>query len=296
MADAPDAQPPGAAESPSSVPPPMRTLTTGCGPLDRLLDGGLETDAVTLVFGESASGKTNLALQCSREALSLGRRVAYVDSEGVSPQRLQQVLGEQESAAERLLNVFTPFDLEQQDRAVAQATKLPDLGLVVVDSINAHYRLFLDGDERAAQRSLLKQLSHLTQFARRLGVPVLVTGQVYGDEDTTQPFAQRTMSHLVKASVRFERQDEHGVRKATLVKHRSLPEGRRARFRIGAHGLEGPGGEGSPAARAGHDATDAHDDGPFRTADRHDHEAPAAGDESEADDEPEQPPAADPSW
>ncbi len=243
----------------------MDHLATGCAPLDGLLDGGLESDAITLVFGEGGSGKTNLALQCARQVALAGKRVAYVDTEGVSSIRLRQVF----SAAPRLEAVmpdteggdvlldlastapslreleskvlfFMPYTIDEQERLVSNATRVPDLGLVVVDSINMHYRLHIDtgGDAEAeASRSLYKQLHHLTGFARQNQVPVLVTGQVYGGEDATQPFARRVMEHLVKALMRFEKRPD-GARKATILKHRSIEEGRSARFRIGAHGLD----------------------------------------------------------
>ncbi|MES2154138.1 MAG: AAA family ATPase [bacterium] len=246
-------------------------------PLDGLLDGGLECDAITLVFGEGGSGKTNLALQCAREVARKGRRIAYVDTEGVSSVRLRQVFSAHEPHAavgiqqitadggetpgqstldaeasvpsseptvdelmERVL-FFTPYTIEEQERLVQNATRVPDLGLIVVDSINMHYRLHIDGAEGAegeASRSLYKQLHHLTGFARQNQVPVLVTGQVYGGEDATQPFARRVMEHLVKALIRFEKRSD-GSRRATVIKHRSIEEGRRAEFRIGMTGLEG---------------------------------------------------------
>jgi DNA repair protein RadB len=250
----------------------VQHLATGCAPLDGLLDGGLESDAITLVFGEGGSGKTNLALQCARQAAVAGLRVAYVDTEGVSSVRLRQVFSAAvqdppgtealpaapspaaasattdalpaapsalDELEERVL-FFTPYSIEEQERMVHNATRVPGLGLLVVDSINMHYRLHIDtgGDAEAdAARSLYKQLHHLTGFARQHRVPILVTGQVYGGEDTTQPFARRVMEHLVKALVRFEKRPD-GARKATVLKHRSIEEGRSARFRIGAQGLE----------------------------------------------------------
>lgn len=219
-------------------PPATARLGTGCASLDALLDGGLEKDAVTLVFGEGGSGKTNLAIECARESAEAGARVAFVDTEGVSADRLGQVFDDA-TGLERLL-FFTPFDFREQEQMVQRSTLVKGLGLVVVDSINMHYRLHIDGGddaEREAARSLYKQLHHLTGFARRHNVPVLVTGQVFGIEDTTQPFARRTMEHLVKAAVRFEKRPD-GTRRATVVKHRSIPEGRQALFRIGAQGLE----------------------------------------------------------
>ena len=249
----------------------MDLLATGCAPLDGLLDGGLEVDAITLVFGEGGSGKTNLALQCAREVAARGRRVAYIDTEGVSAVRMRQVFAPAASAADAMPDTeggdalldlaagpavepdparmeeladrvlfYKPFTIDEQEKLVQKATRMPDLGLVVVDSINMHYRLHIDtgGDAEAeASRSLYKQLHHLTGFARQNRVPVLVTGQVYGGEDATQPFARRTMEHLVKALVRFEKRPD-GARKATILKHRSIEEGRSARFRIGPHGLD----------------------------------------------------------
>ncbi len=210
-------------------------LASGCQTLDELLGGGLEPDAVTLIFGEAGSGKTNFAIQCARQA-TLDGRVAYVDTEGLSPVRLGQVFAAG-GDIERLAR-FTPYDFAQQEKMVERATLLPDLRLVVVDSINIHYRLQMDGGEgeRGASRSMLKQLHHLMGFARRAQVPVLITGQVYDGEDGTLPFARRTMEHLAKAMVRFEKRPD-GRRMATILKHRSMPDGRRARFTIVDDGL-----------------------------------------------------------
>lgn len=221
----------------------MHTTTTGCQGLDRLLDGGLESDAITLVFGEGGSGKTNLALQCARAVAAAGQRVAYVDTEGVSQKRLSQVFDalpdEERAAAEERLLFFSPYTIEQQEQMVKRTSLLRDVGLIVVDSINMHYRLHIDGPgtEKEASRSLYQQLHHLTMHARQHHTPVLITGQVYGGEDATQPFARRVMEHLVKALVRFEKRPD-GTRRATILKHRSIEEGRQTRFRIGAHGLE----------------------------------------------------------
>lgn len=217
-------------------------LATGCAPLDRLLDGGLERDAITLVFGEGGSGKTNLALQCARAVTAAGQKVAYVDTEGVSATRLEQVFAGDPAATADLLLLFSPFGIAEQEQMVAKTALLRDVGLIVVDSINMHYRLHIEDKEteKEASRSLFKQLHHLTGHARKHRIPVLVTGQVYGGEDETQPFARRVMEHMVKALVRFQKMPD-GSRKATILKHRSIEDGRTARFKIGPHGLLGRG-------------------------------------------------------
>ena len=69
----------------------MSTLKLGCKPLDDLLGGGIESGIITKTYGEAGAGKTNLCLQASRECVSAGGKVAYIDTEGVSIERLDQI-------------------------------------------------------------------------------------------------------------------------------------------------------------------------------------------------------------
>ena len=69
-----------------------RAITTGCGTLDLLLDGGLLLGEVVLVYGEAETGKTTLAMQCAINAVRTGLKTLYVDSDGtLSPARLTQI-------------------------------------------------------------------------------------------------------------------------------------------------------------------------------------------------------------
>ena len=69
-------------------------LKSGCLAIDDLLGGGFEGGCVTVLFGEGGSGKTNVCLQLARNCVLEGRKVVYIDTEGVSPERLRQI-GEQ---------------------------------------------------------------------------------------------------------------------------------------------------------------------------------------------------------
>lgn len=213
-------------------------LATGCAPLDDLLGGGLEEGAITLVYGEAGSGKTNLCLQASRNAvLEDGGKVAFVDTEGVSLERLQQICGDDYDHVLKSVLFYQPQSLPEQEKMVASLTKLRDPGLVVVDSLNMHYRLMLGDDGDAAQRSITNQLRALWSVARGQEAAVLVTGQVFSGEDAVRPFGGRIMEHIVKTMVRLDRTGP-GERVATLHKHRSRPEGAEAAFRLTAAGVE----------------------------------------------------------
>jgi DNA repair protein RadB len=67
---------------------------------------------------------------------------------------------------------------------------------------------------------------------------VIITEQVYTDKSgTVRPFTSRDADHIAKTILRLQRTGI-GEREATLMKHRSQPEGKTACFRITGAGLE----------------------------------------------------------
>ena len=221
-------------------------LATGVASVDRVLGGGLETDCVTEIYGEGGSGKTLFCLEVATRVARDGRWVFYIDTEGVSVDRLRAIAG---NDLERILKRFllsTPKSLEEQDRAVATACALAregkrPVGLVVVDSATFYYRLSLSGsDEDDARQSLSLELADLVVTALAAHVPVLITNQVWRNvrDGTLEPLGGSFVNHVAKAILRFDRL-AGARRRAVLVKHRALPEGA-AEFRITGRGLEGP--------------------------------------------------------
>ncbi len=69
----------------------MERIPLGCPQFDRLLGGGIEKGSVTLFYGKAGAGKTNVCLQIARNIATRGQRVAYIDTEGLSSDRLGQV-------------------------------------------------------------------------------------------------------------------------------------------------------------------------------------------------------------
>lgn len=223
---------------------PAERLATGIPSVDRLLGGGLEPDCVTEIYGEGGSGKTLFCLDLAVRVARADRWVLYVDTEGVSVDRIRAIAG---TEIDRLLRRFllsTPKNLEEQRRAVATACALAregrrPVGLVVVDSGTFYYRLSLSGpDEDDARQSLSLAVADLVATALQAEVPVLFTNQVWRSvrEGTLEPLGGSFLNHAAKTILRFDRLPGNR-RRVVLVKHRSLPEGS-AEFRIGPSGLE----------------------------------------------------------
>lgn len=91
-----------------------------------------------------------------------------------------------------------------------------------------------------ASKELSRQLSVLSQLARRKGIPVLITAHTYKNWETgrSEVIGGDSLRYWSNALVFLEKTGKTSERKATLVKHRSLPEGREARFMIVDEGIK----------------------------------------------------------
>lgn len=219
-------------------------LSVGCDTLNRLLDGGLDRRAVTQVYGPPAAGKTNIALSAAVTAAAAGQSVLYIDTEDLSPARLEQVASPMDggNVLERV-HITEANDFESQNQAVESIESIDiDPGLIILDSATGHYRLQqnIEHEQGASLRTVASQIAHLLSIARRDDIAVLITNQVYTDPeaDRIRPLGGHTLEHWSGTIVRLER-FRGGNRRATIEKHRSQPAGETARFRIVADGLEG---------------------------------------------------------
>ncbi|MFC5972743.1 DNA repair and recombination protein RadB [Halomarina salina] len=222
-------------------------ISTGCGPVDDLLGGGLERGAVTQVYGAPAAGKTNIALSAAVGVAASGSSALYIDTEGISPDRFEQLaraVGDEESVddlASRVI-ISEALDFAEQEEAVKDAADFASqVDLIVLDSATGFYRLERDNDdEGAVLRQVVRQITHLLSLARRHDIAVLITNQVFTDPDSdrSRGLGGHTLSHWSAVVLRLER-FRGGNRRATLEKHRSKQAGGNARFRITDDGLVG---------------------------------------------------------
>ena len=235
-------------------------IPTGCASVDELLGGGFERGTVTQVYGPPAAGKTNLALSAAVEAAVADGTVVYIDTEGVSVDRFEQLLsartgadageavvdgGEEAADVEALASrivIEEAFDFEEQAEAVRDAEAFAERAdLIVLDSATGFYRLERTGggDEGEALRSVARQVTHLLSLARKHDLAVVLTNQVFSDPDSdrTRALGGNTLEHWTGVVLRLER-FRGGNRRATLEKHRSKAVGESVQFRITDSGLE----------------------------------------------------------
>jgi DNA repair protein RadB len=217
----------------------MKRLQLKCRPLDDLLGGGIESKSITEIYGEAGTGKTNFCLQAARECADNGKKVVYIDSEGVSSERLNQICKNYD-CKRTLSNIlfFNPSSFDEQEEMIKKAMNIKDVELIILDTYNLFFRLNQEDDEKFAIRSLNRQITDLQIGAMKKDLYAIIAGQVYSvDNDDVKPFAGRGIEHVAKTIIKLEKIGL-GKRQATIMKHRSQPEYKKAIFSINSQGLE----------------------------------------------------------
>lgn len=221
-------------------------VPVGCTAIDDLLGGGFERETVTQVYGPPAAGKTNIALSAAVAVAAEGGTAVYIDTEGLSIDRFEQLAsarasGDVDDLASRII-IESAHDFEEQREAVRDAEEFAEQAdLIVLDSATGFYRLERTDEEEGGDtlRAVANQITHLLSLARKESLAVVVTNQVYTDPDTDRASALggHTLDHWTGTILRVDR-FRGGNRRATLEKHRAKAAGETAAFQIVDNGLE----------------------------------------------------------
>jgi len=219
-------------------------ITTGSKQLDALLGGGVETRAVTEVFGEFGSGKSQLGhqlcvnVQLPPEQGGLNGRAVYIDTENTfRPERiLSMAAGAELDPEEALRNILVArsYNTDQQLLIAEKAEELIEkegVRLMIIDSLTSHFRAEFVGRGTLAdrQQKLARHLLVLHRIADLKDIAVFVTNQVQARPDLffgdpTRPIGGHILGHSATTRV-YLRKSKGGRRIARVVDSPNLPEG-----------------------------------------------------------------------
>jgi len=224
---------------------PISKIMTGSHDLNKWLEGGYEKDIITLIYGPSASGKSNFAMLAASHNAKKNKKIIFIDTEGsFSIDRVNQIcLGMPEFVLNNIV-ILKPISFQEQKKSFYKLLKeiksSKNIGLVIVDSMTMLYRLELAEarkigleEVRAVNNDLVKQMRALYEIARKKEIPVLITSQVYneflseedwmaGKQAGVNVVGGDLMKYWSKCII--ELQNNKGKKKAIIRKHRSLPE------------------------------------------------------------------------
>jgi DNA repair protein RadA len=221
----------------------LKKLTSSSQNFDDLLGGGIETGAVTEIFGEYRTGKTQLAhqlcvnVQLPYEQGGLEGAALYIDSEGTfRPERIIQMAEEKDLDYNKILESITvgrAYNSDHQMLLVKEASKIIEknnIKLMVIDSIISHFRSEYTGMGTLAprQQKLNVHIHDLLRLTEIYELAIIFTNQVSARPDVFygNPIIH-TGGHIIAhgATIRiFLRKGKGEQRIAKVVDAPNLPE------------------------------------------------------------------------
>ncbi|GAA5932612.1 hypothetical protein JCM1841_000311 [Sporobolomyces salmonicolor] len=233
-------------------------ITTGSTALDNILGGGIETGAITELYGEFRTGKSqichHLAVTCQLPCDMKGGegKCLFIDTEGTfRPERLLAISERYGMNGEDVLDNVAyarAYNADHQAQLLVMAAAMMSesrFSLIIVDSVTALYRTDFSGrgELSARQMHLAKFLRSLMRLADEFGVAVVVTNQVVASVDNApgaggeqrKPIGGNIMAHA--STTRLSMRKARGAERiAKIVDSPCLPEAD-AKFMITAQGI-----------------------------------------------------------
>ena len=220
-------------------------ITTGSKNVDELLGGkGIESKAITEVFGAYGSGKTQIGstlsvnVQLPIDKGGANGKCVFIDTEGTfRPSRIRQISEKMGANPEKVLkNIFVAraFNSDHQILLLDKITEMIKNGepikLVIIDSLTAHFRAEFSGRGTLAdrQQKLNKYMHNLMKLAEQHNLAIYVTNQVMTNPaqmfgDPTVPIGGNIIGHASTYRI-YLRRGKKGSRVAKLIDSPNLPD------------------------------------------------------------------------
>lgn len=172
-------------------------ITTGSKNLDELLGGGIETRAITELYGEFGTGKSQichtlcLTVQETEDKHNISRAL-YVDTENTfRPERIASIASARKIDPNHALEnviVAKAYNSSHQEVIIQESANiinLHNIKIMIVDSIVSHYRAeFLGRSFLSERQQRINRLLHiLLRIAETCKVAVVITNQIQSSPD-----------------------------------------------------------------------------------------------------------------
>ena len=187
---------------------PLKTIPTGIPSLDEFLNGGINSQQITHIYGLGASGKTTLILQIAATLAVKGMKVLYIDTQRqFSIDRLEQMIPKGFREASHHIIIFRPESFYEQSNTIDQleAFITSNVELIIVDSITGLYRRELKSRDQVIlyNQELNRQVAQLLALSHHHNIPVLLSNEVTKKPDNPelQPAARNILDYWARTTI-----------------------------------------------------------------------------------------------
>ncbi|MBA4718969.1 MAG: DNA repair and recombination protein RadA [Nitrosopumilus sp.] len=232
-------------------------ITTGTNCLDTLFDGGIETQALTEVYGEFGCGKTQFAhtmsvmVQKTKEEGGLEGSVLYIDTENTfRPERIVTIAKAHGMDPDKVLDriiVARAYNSAHQTLILEESSPVIEennIKLIIADSAVGLFRAeYLGRGTLSVRQQKLNHFVHLlVRIAETYDCAAIATNQVMASPDVffgdpTRPIGGNVVAHTSTYRIYFKKSGKKRI--ARMVDSPHHPE-EEVIFALGEAGVMDP--------------------------------------------------------
>ena len=162
-------------------------ISTGLQQLDEFLSGGIQSSVITDIYGANGTGKTQLLLQISINAIKNGGTVLYLDTTGgFRPERILEMQKSQNLELD-ILDKITVSRITNTSEQINSIKNLKQVkfSLIVIDNITDLFSYeYKTGESVFKKNSLfMKHLHDLSLIAINNNIPIVITNMIRNIDD-----------------------------------------------------------------------------------------------------------------
>lgn len=206
----------------------LQKVPTGCKAIDDVLEGGIPTKSLTLVYGEAETGKTTLAMQTVANCAVQGYKTLFVDCDDTfSSRRLSQIAAGRLNEIAELIILMKPRSFQEQTFVIDHLNDYitRHFGLVVIDTVTSLYSARIAENPQKTfelNRELNRQMGLLAQLAKTNKIAILVTSQVRSAFEegyvSVEPVATRVLKFWAETIIAMKPTEKPRTMKAIIEK------------------------------------------------------------------------------
>jgi DNA repair protein RAD51 len=183
-------------------------ISTGIKKLDEILSGGIHDSQITDIYGESGTGKTQLALQIAINGVLDGRKVLFQDITGsFRPERLLEIQKERGlvSSLEQI-SVSKIRNTSDQIQSI-EIFKKSDYSLIIIDNVTDLFSFEYANMEQTSTKNLLfmNYIHELSLLAIKRKIPIVLTNMIRNVDGKKIENMVRAVSPYTHLQIKLEK-------------------------------------------------------------------------------------------
>ena len=184
-------------------------IKTGLKELDQFLGGGIKDGLITSISGQSATGKTQLALQICLNALDNGKEILFHDTTGeFRPERLVEMMQFQKINPSLLdkIKVNRITNTVEQLQSLSGAA-LENYSLLIIDNVTDLFSFEYSKKEQFFEKnvSFMKYMHNLSSIAIGVKIPIIVTNIVRSINKHEKENLEESISMYIHAKIKLSK-------------------------------------------------------------------------------------------